>query len=177
MGIYDDSYRWLIRELSIQRKDAIAKLDILTSALRTEVKTHPYGRVLLSFPYMGEIAAATIIAIITDIERWPDKKKFKKALGVYGTLRQSANDPARSRQGKEGSKHGRRVLFQACLGCITSRAPENDFKGYYERQVSRGKIRIKALVSTMGKLAEIIYHCLKSGEQYQYQGKYRMTKT
>lgn len=31
-------------------------------------------------------------------------------------------------------------------------------------QVVRGKPRIKALVSTMGKLAEIIYHCLKIGE-------------
>jgi len=31
---------------------------------------------------------------------------------------------------------------------------------------------MKALVSTMGKLAEIIYHCLKTGELYQYQGKY-----
>lgn len=176
VGIYDDSYRWLIRELSIQRKDAIAKLDVLTSALRSEIKTHPYGQILLSFPYIGEIAAATIIATIKDIERWPDKKKFKKALGVYGILRQSGNNTARSRQGREGSKHGRRALFQVCLACITSRAPDSDFKDYYERQVRRGKIRIKALVSTMGKLAEIVYHCLKSGEKYQYQGKYRMTK-
>jgi len=42
------------------------------------------------------------------------------------------------------------------------------------RQVARGKVRIKALVSTMGKLAEIIYHCLKSGEPYEYQGIYRL---
>jgi len=36
---------------------------------------------------------------------------------------------------------------------------------------------MKALVSTMGKLAEIIYHCLEAGELYQYQKKYRMTIT
>ncbi len=36
-----------------------------------------------------------------------------------------------------------------------------------------GKKKIKALVSTMGKLAEIIYHCLKTGEPYKYQGIYR----
>lgn len=28
----------------------------------------------------------------------------------------------------------------------------------------------------MGKLAEIIYHCLKVGEPYQYQGKYKIPK-
>jgi len=33
---------------------------------------------------------------------------------------------------------------------------------------------MKALVSTTGKLAEIIYHhCLKAGEPYHYQGMYR----
>ena len=64
-----------------------------------------------------------------------------------------------------------------CLGCIKTNARNNDFKDYYLRQVTRGKVRIKALVSTMGKLAEIIYHCLKAGEPYQYQGKLRATAT
>jgi len=173
VGIPDDSYRWLLRELGIQRKDALAKLEVLTSTLRSQVRAHPYGGILLSFPHVGEIASATIIAIIRDIERWPDKKKFKKALGVYSSSAQSGTGSVRTKQGKEGSRHGRRVLFQVCLGCITTRAHENDFRDYYNRQVSRGKVRIKALVSTMGKLAEIIYHCLKVGELYQYQGKYR----
>ena len=33
---------------------------------------------------------------------------------------------------------------------------------------------MKALVATMGKLAEIIYHCLKTGEPYEYQGEYKV---
>ncbi len=132
---------------------------------------------MLSFPYIGEIAAATIIGIIKDMGRWPDKKKLKKALGVYSSLTQSGSNSGRTRQGKEGSRHGRRVLFQVCFGCIKTSTPANDFKDYYLRQVARGKPRIKALVSTMGKLAEIIYHCLKVSEPYQYQGKYRTTMT
>ena len=100
-----------------------------------------------------------------------------RALGVYNSLTQSGTGIGKSRQGKEGSKNGRRVLFQVCLGCIRTKAPDNDFRDYYLRQVARGKPRKKALVSTMGKLAEIIYHCLKTGELYQYQGKYRATVT
>ena len=121
----------------------------------------------------GDVAAATIIAIIKDIDRWPDKKKLKKALGVYSSLKQSGTSLGRTRQGKEGSRHGRRVLFQVCFGCIRTNVRDNDFKDYYLRQVARDKPRMKALVSTMGKLAEIIYHCLKAGEPYQYQGIYR----
>ena len=29
----------------------------------------------------------------------------------------------------------------------------------------------------MGKLAEIIYHCLKAGKLYQYQNRYKATRT
>ena len=55
-----------------------------------------------SFPFLGEIAAATIIGIIKNIERCPDKKKFKKALGVYSNLTQSGGSPGRTRQGRVG---------------------------------------------------------------------------
>ncbi len=171
VGVPGDTYQWLIRDLSVQRMESLAKRDALTSILRTQVAAHPYGDILLSFPFLGEIAAATIIGIIKDIERWPDKKKFKKALGVYSSLTQSGGDSGQTRQAKEGSRHGRRVLFQICLGCIRNNAPDNGFKDYYLHQVARGKPRMKALVSTMGKLAKIIYHCLKVGEPYQYQGK------
>ena len=172
-GIPGDIYQWLIKDLSIQRVESLAKRDALTSMLRTQVAAHPYSDILLSFPSLGEIAAATIISIIKNIERWPDKKKFKKALGVYSSLTQSGGSSGRTRQGREGSRHGRRVLFQVCFGCIRTNAHDNDFKDYYLRQVARGKPKMKALVSTMGKLAEIIYHCLKAGEPYHYQGIYR----
>ncbi len=174
-GIPGDIYQWLIKELSIQRVESLAKRDGLTAILRQQVAVHLYGDILLSFPFLGEIAAATIIGIIKDIERWPDKKKFKKALGVYSSLTQSGGSSGRTRQGREGSRHGRRVLFQVCFGCIRTNAHDNDFKDCYLRQVAQGKPRMKALVSTMGKLAEIIYHCLKAGEPYQYQGIYRTT--
>lgn len=175
VGIPGDTYQWLIRDLSIQRVESLAKRDALTSMLRAQAAAHPYGDILLSFPFLGEIAAATIISIIKNIERWPDKKKFKKALGVYSSLTQSGSSSGRTRKGREGSRHGRRVLFQVCFGCIKINTQDNDFKDYYLRQVARGKPRMKALVSTMGKLAEIIYHCLRAGEPYQYQRKYRAT--
>ncbi len=173
VGIPGDIYQWLIRDLSNQRTEALAKREVLTSMLITQVRAHPYGHILLSFPFLVEIAAATIIGVIKDIDRWPDKKKFKKALGVYNNLTQSGTGLTRTRQGKEGSRHGRRVLFQVCFGCIRTNAHDNDFRDYYHRHVARGKPRIKALVSTMGKLAEIVYHCLKVGEPYEYHGKYR----
>lgn len=176
VGVPGKIYRWLIRDLSLQRLEYLRKRDILTSMIRKQVALHPYGQILLSFPQLGEIGAATLISVIQDVSRYPNEKKFKKALGVYAWQSQSGESRTRTRQGKEGSRDGRRVLFQVCFGCVRTRVRDNDFKDYYLRQVARGKPRIKALVSTMGKLAEIIYHCLEVGERYQYQRKYKTNR-
>ena len=159
-----------------QRNEAMIKCDLLTETLRREVKSHPYGEILLSFPHLGEIAAATIIAVIKDIDFWSDKKKFRKALGVYNSRTQSGLSLRKSRYGREGSRSGRRVLFQICFGSIRKNISNNDFKDYYLRTVAKGKPKKMALVNTMGKLAEIIYHCLKVQELYQYQGTYSSEK-
>jgi len=156
VGAPGELYRQLIRNLSQQRSEAIAKREAVTDLIEKEVAAHPYGSILLSFPYFGSTAAATIIGVVKDIDRWPSKKKLKKALGVYSTLRQSGMSAGKGRMGKEGSRDGRRVLFQVVFRCIRNSTPDNDFKDYYLRQVSRGKPRLKAVVSTMGKLAEVI---------------------
>jgi transposase len=173
VGVPSEIYRELILNLSQQRLDAIARRDDVSRSIGEKVATHPYGRILLSFPNFGPIAAATIISVIRDINWWPNKKKLRKALGVYSTLRQSGDSAGRGKMGREGNRHARRALFQVIFRSIQENKPDNDFKDYYRRQIGRGKPKLKAIVATMGKLAEVIFHCLQTGELYSYQGKYR----
>ena len=173
VGVPGEMYERVIKTLSAQRSDCLAKCEVIESLLSEELLKHPYGNILLSFPQIGFVSAATIIGIVQDIQRWPTKQKLKKALGIYGKVYQSGKRSKRTRIGKEGSRHGRRVLFQICLSTAAPSATPSDFRDYYLRQVRQGKPKKKALVSTMGKLAEIIYHCLKTGEPYVYQGVYK----
>ena len=114
VGVENDIYRWMIRELSLQRASALEKIKQLDTMLAEQVRRHPYGPVLLSFPYLGPLTAATVIGITKDIASWPSKKKFRKALGVYNNYTQSGAGSMRTRRGKEGSRYGRRALFLAC---------------------------------------------------------------
>ncbi len=168
-------YRGLILYLVRQRNEAVAKRDEVTELIEHEVIDNPYGLILLSFPRGGVITAATIIGVLRDIDRWSNKKKLKKAFGVYGTIKESGTTTIIRKQGREGNKDARRALFQLVSRCIQKDAPENDFRDYYARQVRRGKPKLKAIISTAGKLAEIVYHCLKTRECYEYQGTYRHT--
>jgi hypothetical protein len=173
VGIPGDQYRWIIKDNCIQRAEAQHKVTSFYSMIKKEVNKHPYGEILCSFPYIGEIIAATLIGIIKDIDYWSNKKKLKKALGVYGRQYISGYDTNIRRSGKGGYREGKSALFQACLGCLHRDLKPNDFRDYYERQLNHGKMPRKAMASTCGKMAEIIFHCLKSGEKYNYMGKYK----
>ena len=173
VGIPAESYRAIVKDLVDQRSEAKNKSENIKSVIKEEVLKHPYGEILFSFPHLGEICAATIINIIKDIERWPSKKKFKKILGIYAESTQSGKGNPKIKKGRGGNAKGRGALYFVCAGCIQKISCDNDFKDYYQRQVNRNKPKMKALVSTMGKLAEIIYYCLKNREHYEYQGKYK----
>ena len=173
VGIPGEQYRWIIKDISKQRSEAHHKSTSLSLMIKKEVKKHPYGEILCSFPYIGEIIAATLIGIIKDINYWPNKKKLKKALGVYGREYISSRDTHIRRSEKGGYREGKTALFRACLGCLHKDLKPNDFRDYYEKQLSHGKMPRKAIASTCGKMVEIIYHCLKSGEKYEYLGKYK----
>jgi transposase len=152
---------------------AIAQRDAMGADIEAHVQAHPYGPILLSFPYVGPAAAAVVIATIQDVSRYPTKKHFRKALGLYSTAKQSGERAPEGKMGREGSRDGRRVLYQACMGMVAKSAPPTDFRDTYQRQVDNGKKRKRALVAIAGKLAEVIYHCLRTGQPYRYQGTWR----
>jgi transposase len=174
VGVPGDHYRWAIQDLCTQLTEAKRKSESMANALKKEVEQHPYGEILLSFPFISEITSATLIGIIRDINYWQNKKKLKKALGVHGREYISGAGSGIRRPGRSGSREAKSLLYLACRGCIRDSTPANDFKDYFEKQMRHNKIWIKAIVSTCSKMAEIIYHCLKSGEKYSYQGKYKL---
>jgi transposase len=173
VGIPSQPYRSLILDLCYQRSHALNRKKEITKYIEKEVDEHPYGTILLSFPGFGHITAATMIGAIGDINRWASDKKLKKAFNLYTVFQNSGKSKKIQAKGKQGSRMEKAVLFQTVLRCIKQGAPENDFRDYYLHKVEKGKPKMSAIVATMGKLTEIMYHCLKTDESYSYQGIYR----
>jgi transposase len=173
IGVPGQTYKHIIQDLALLRISNKIKTISIERTIRELVREHPYSSVLMSFPGIKEKSAAIIISTVKDINNWPTKKKFKKGLGVYGTIRETGEKHTKFKRGLSGDRMCRQCLFMACFSAVRSKS-NNDFKDFYEAQVRKGKPRIKALVATMGKLAEIMYHCLKFNEPYQYQSLYSM---
>lgn len=174
IGVSSDNYRNLIINLCQQYENATKWIENITSMIASEVLAHPYGEILRSFPGVGIITSATIIGTVGDVAKWPSEKQMKKAFGVYPVSRQSGISVSRNVQGTSGDRGCKAALYRSVLRCIVTRGPDNDFRDYYLKKKARGKSPMSSIVSTMGKMIEIMYYCLKSGKQYEYQGIYKL---
>jgi transposase len=173
VGVPGETYKYIIQDLALLRVSNEEKMVAIDDTIRALVIKHPYASILMSFPGVKEKSAAIIISTVKDINNWPTKNKFKKGLGVYGTIRETGEKHVNFRRGLSGDRMCRQGLYMVCFTAIRLKS-NNDFHDFYERQVRKGKPRRKALVATMGKLAEIMYHCLKFNEPYKYQSLYHV---
>lgn len=71
-------------------------------------------RRLMTIPGIDIVIAATLVAVIGDVQRFPTTRHLVGYLGLHPTIRQSGNGPARhGRVSKEGSAAARHVLVEA----------------------------------------------------------------
>ena len=71
-------------------------------------------RRLMTIPGIDMITAATLVAVIGDIRRFPTSRQLVGYLGLHPTVKQSGNAPARhGRLAKDGSAAARHALTEA----------------------------------------------------------------
>jgi len=154
VGIHSPTLAAAIKDIAQQRLDLSSRKNELTVKIEKLVRGHAYGPILSSFPFLGEVGAATLIGVIRDIDQWPSKKCLRKALGVYPTIAKSGKRAGQSVMGREGSAQTRRALWQMIMCNLPKKAEPNIFRDYYQMKVMKGMKRKPAVVATMGKACE-----------------------
>lgn len=170
VGLPGELFREAIRTFAELRQDIEKHRKHIERLLAEELHDNPAYDILLSFPGMGTLTAATLLGAIGDVERWKSVAAFKKGMGVYGEIKQSGAASPRTLRGKGGNRAAKRTLYQLVVLSLSPHIPENDFRDYYRKQIAHGKPGKKAMFATMAKLAKILYFCLQKGVPYQYQG-------
>ncbi|MFQ5813464.1 MAG: transposase [Anaerolineae bacterium] len=170
VGLPGERFREVIRTFAELRQDIAEHCKHIERFLADELQDIPAYHLLLSFPGMGTVTAATLLGAIGDIQRWKGLAAFKKSMGVYGVVRQSGAASPVVLKGRGGNRAAKRTLYQLVVLSLSPYVPDNDFRDYYRKQIARGKPSRKAMFATMAKLAKILYFCLQKGVPYQYQG-------
>jgi transposase len=140
----------------------IAQVDKLIAA---EALSWPEVKRLMTVPGVNVTVAATFMATVGDIRRFPDRRKLTAYLGLDPKVRQSGAGPANhghiSKQGSNGARH---ALVEACWSTVRQPGP---IAAFYERIKARRGHSI-AIVASARKLACLFWCLLARGEDYAF---------
>jgi transposase len=143
--------------------DELAKIDALVAQ---EALPDTDIRRLMTIPGVDVTTAATLVAVIGDVRRFPSAKHLAGYLGLAPRVRQSGIAAAHhGRISKEGSAAARHVLVEAAW--ITARSP-GPLRAFAQRVAARRGQHI-ATVAVARKLAMLCWHLLAGGEDYAFQ--------
>jgi transposase len=125
----------------------------------------PEVKRLMTVPGVNVIVAATFIAAVGDIARFPNPRQLTGYLGLDPKVRQSGSSSGtRGRISKQGSAAARHALVEACWSTVRQPGP---IAGFYARVKARRGHSI-AIVAAARKLACLFWCLLTRGEDYAF---------
>jgi transposase len=125
----------------------------------------PEVKRLMSVPGVNVTVAATFMAAVGDIGRFPDRRKLTAYLGLDPRVRQSGATPAtHGHISKQGSNSARHALVEACWSTVRQPGP---IAAFYARVKAKRGHSI-AIVASARKLACLFWCLLTRGEDYAF---------
>jgi transposase len=142
-----------------------AEIAAVGQLIAAEALSWPEVKRLMTVPGVNVTVAATFMAAIGDIRRFPDRRKLTAYLGLDPRVRQSGAAPANhghiSRQGSSSARH---ALVEACWSTVRQPGP---IAGFYARVKAKRGHSI-AIVASARKLACLFWCLLTRGEDYAF---------
>jgi transposase len=125
----------------------------------------PEVKRLMTVPGVNVIVAATFMAAIGDIARFPDRRKLTGYLGLDPRVRQSGAGPAsHGHISKQGSSSARHALVEATWSAVRQPGP---LAAFHQRIKARRGHSI-AIVACARKLACLFWCLLTRSEDYAF---------
>jgi transposase len=168
---------WLVAQLlPPDEQDAMARhlrehdrlsedLRVIERELARDALANPDVKRLITIPGIDMVASIGILAAIGIVNRFAGPDKLVAYLGLNPSVYQSGKGPAHNgRISKLGPTYARSMLVEAAWQAIRSPGP---LRAFYERVAGRRGNHIAA-VAVARKLAVIIWHVLKRGEDYAW---------
>ena len=138
----------------------------LLSHVEQLIASHPYTPIITSFPVKSPLWTATLISMIGTIDRFRNYGEFRAYAGWYPKVEQSGTSVHSSSLANDGARSLRNVFGQMALMYLTPHYHATAFYRFYQRLVARGMRKSSALGHVAGKLASVLYCCLKTMTAY-----------
>jgi transposase len=142
-----------------------AEIAAVERLIAADALSWPEVKRLMTVAGVNVIVAATFMAAVGDIRRFPDRRRLTAYLGLDPRVRQSGNAPANHGHiSKQGSNSARHALVEACWSTVRQPGP---IAAFYARVKAKRGHSI-AIVASARKLACLFWCMLTRGEDYAF---------
>jgi hypothetical protein len=142
------------------------EISLLDRAVAEEVLASEEALRLMQLPGVSATTAATLMAAIGDISRFPTARHLVGYLGLNPSVHQSGEQPARHGPiSKHGPGAARGALTEAAWIAARTTGP---LRAFWQRTAARRGSNI-ATIAVARKLVVIAWHLLTSGEDYAFK--------
>ena len=154
--------------LLTRARDSKKRLVKCEKAIRKEFSDDPTYQSLYSIPGFGLVTSAYISSLIVDITRFKSDKAFAAYLGIVPAQRDSGESNPHCHITRRGDARARDMLMRSVLIHIREdKDRESAVTRLYDRLLSRGFPKRKALMAACNKMSRLIYKVLTTGESFR----------
>ncbi len=169
----DIERRQVTRELLNDWRELNRKIPAVNQRIHQALTAH--GSSLTDIYGIGDIGAATILAIVGDVSRFPRQGHFAAFNGT-APLEASSGEVKRHRLNQRGSRQLNKVIH---LAAVTQIRHHGVGRAHYLRKLEEGKSRSEAIRSLKRQLSDVIYRRLvadakKRGATQEGHGRTRL---
>jgi len=165
IGIEDEYgiYAFIVVSLVKEIKHLVEEFSEIEEKIKSLIDDIPESKNLMTMKGIGLMTVATLIAEIGDIERFETKNQLTSYAGFDPITIQSGQFSNHLHISKKGSKVLRKSMYFLAVRLVRY---DKRFRDFYNGLRDRGKNPKLALVAVARKALEIIFHILKTGEEY-----------
>jgi transposase len=131
--------------------------------IQEQLKAIPYSRFITSIKGVKEITAAGLIGEVGDFAKFKNAKEMEKLAGLDLYECSSGKHKGKRRISKRGRSLLRKILYFAALSVIRKGGILHQ---WYQKALSRGMLKMKALVGAARKLLGIIFALVRDHSEY-----------
>jgi transposase len=145
-----------------------AKAQAAAEEALLEVQARPFQdqvRRLETVPGVGRIVALTVLAVLSDVRRFPTSKHAASYAGLVPSTYQSGDRDHHGRITRRGSAELRAML---CEAAHHARRPEHPLNPYFRALTARRGYKM-AVVAVAHRLCRILYSMLRHGADFDVE--------
>jgi len=138
----------------------------LEESVRANAKLSDDVRLLMSITGVDYYLASLTSSFVGDVNRFPSDDHLASFLGIVPTSRDSADVKRRGKMTKDGSSIARWALSVMVDTVMRHNQPIKEYYDGVKKRTGSGKL---AHVLTMRKLTRMLYHMLKTRENWKWE--------